>query len=104
MNRHAHWKLSLTTTCAALLLAACGATPDEHTAPQQAPQGAPATGTVSASLYPEYDPAYHCIVSSSHVPCNNGYYMNTYWSSDVGYYIERNVCDRYGGPTLCPFE
>lgn len=65
-------------------------------------QEAPATETRTQALYPEYNPDVHCLVRSQYVACNSGPTMYAYYSSEWGYYIERDVCGS-AGPTICPY-
>jgi hypothetical protein len=104
MKRTTLWKNVLAALGMTALLAACGGvTEGSSVGDQQPAQGVPQPGLVTAQDYPPYDPEYHCLLSSHYVACSSGIYMNTYWSSEWGHYIERNVCSNHGGPIVCPY-
>lgn len=84
---------------AGALLAGCGGAEVETGAPATSPE-APEQGQVSA-MAPAYDENIHCLVRTSSIRCNSGLNMYSYWSDEVGYYINRNVCGSRG-PIICP--
>jgi hypothetical protein len=49
------------------------------------------------------DPDLDCEVSSQYVTCNDGVIMFAWWSDNQTWCINRDVCDRHGGSTVCPF-
>ncbi len=87
---------SLVLVCAAVLLAGCGGAPPEAREPE--------AGEVTASQYPDCDPAWYCRVHSPYVYCADGIGMWAFSTPDGGYCIERNVCAGHGGPTVCPYD
>jgi hypothetical protein len=96
-------RMSLAALGATLLLTACGGAPQEPAAQEPGTESPPAA-EVTAQRYPECDPAYHCRVPSQYVQCMDGIVMFAWSNPEGGYCIERGVCDRHGGPTVCPYE
>ena len=93
----------LAALCATLLLAGCGGAPQDTGGQEAAPESPPAD-TVTAQQYPDCDPAYYCRVPSMYVTCWDGVTMFAFSTPDGGYCIERGVCDRHSGPTVCPYD
>jgi hypothetical protein len=80
------------------LLLGCGG-------PEAAPQASTPDTRVRAmapptSCDPWNEPGW-CLVSTRKVTCWDGLQMDTYNTPD-GYCIQANVCERHGGPIICP--